>query len=212
MSSVASVCIRVHNAKQMNTCVILVLLASTSVWAEQHDPDYKLLSAIASCRTVKCVMAKRSNARQRVERTVLYAKWILLDPSSRTAAQGLLVNLPSTENELTAFMTLPDWHEGVTTSTADMKKMAVIYESWPRLISAAVQRFPQYLPEYIRYGRLAVNDIHSNYTGFARSVCRANRGRFLTAFNSLNAGDQQFIKSHVFDPETCEPIFVSEAD
>src|SRR5215469_720733 len=196
----------------MGRCVGVLLLAVTSAWSQKSDPDYKLLTAIASCRTVKCVTAKQNAAHQRLEKTVLYTKWMLLEPSSRTAAEGLLSSLPSSDEEVVAFMQLPDWHEGTTTSTAQMKKLDTVYESWPRLISIAVQRFPQYLPAYIRYGRLAVNDIHSDYPGFARRVCRADRDRFVTAFHSLSADDQQFIGSHVFDPKLCKPIFLSEAE
>ena len=195
-----------------------VLLASlfTCVFAygqkDAAKSDYALLNVIASCRTVGCVTAKQSEAHEKLERIVLYTKWLLLDANSRTASKQLLENLPTSEAELLAMMTLPDWHDGATKSEADMKRLDAIYENWPRLLSLAVRRFPQYLPAYIRCGRLAVNDIHSDYTGFERSVCRADPAKFRAAFQSLNAHDQQYISRYVFNPSTCKPIFVSEAD
>jgi hypothetical protein len=91
-----------------------------------------------------------------------------------------------------------------------MKKLASLYEGWPRLLSKAVRQFPGYLAAYIRYGRLAVNDIHSDYTGYERSVCRADHSKFVAAFLTLNREDQQYIREHVFNPDTCSPVFLSE--
>jgi hypothetical protein len=142
---------------------------------------------------------------------VLFTKWMMLNPSSGAAAKGLLENIPTTEEESAALMMLPDWHEGATTSVADMQRLDLIHESWPRLLSVAVRRFPEYLSAYIRYGRLAVNDFHSDYTGYEREVCRADHRRFAEAFPGLTADDQGHLRKYVFNPDTCTPIFVSEA-
>lgn len=93
-----------------------------------------------------------------------------------------------------------------------MQRLDDIHTAWPQLLGAAVQRWPDFLPGYIRYGRLAVDDIHSDYTGYEQKVCRANPGRFKAAFLTLSAEDQAYIRKYVFEPEGCKPIFLSEAD
>ena len=194
--------------------LVFVLLSGLTVTPYAHctGHDYKLMNAVASCRNVKCVRLYESKVQDKLERTVLYAQWALLDASSQEASHGLLTNLPTTEDELIALMTLPDWHEGATKSQADMMRLAAVYESWPRLLAVAVRRFPEYLPPFIRYGRLAVMDAHSDYTGHEQTVCRSDPKRFAESFRTLSVDDQDFIRQHVFNPDTCHAIFVSEAE
>jgi len=180
--------------------------------ARANEPDYGLLNRIASCESEHCVMQSKDLIQDKTGRTVLYTKWLLLNPSSQAASRGLLENIPTTDHELMLLFTLPDWHEGATTSAAQMKLLDQIYEAWPRLLGAAALRFPQFLSAYIRYGRLAVSDIHSDYTGYERTVCRANHSAFLSAFSILSSDDQAYIRTQVFDPDHCKPIFLSEAD
>lgn len=182
------------------------------LWATTDQPDYKLLNRIAACRSIPCIIATRPEAQQRTERTVLYAKWLLLQPSSREASRGLLENMPTTEHEVALLFTLPDWHEGATTSVIQMKRLDGIYSAWPRLLSVAVRRWPDFLPAYIGYGRLAINDIHSDYTSHEQDVCRADPFGFNSAFRTLSPEEQSFIRKSVFDPENCKVIFASEAD
>ncbi len=180
--------------------------------AATDQPDYKLLNRIAACQSARCVIAIQPDAQQRTERTVLFAQWLRLQPSNREASKGLLENMPTTEHEVMLLFTLPDWHEGATTSDIQMERLDRIYSAWPRLLSVAVQRWPEFLPAYIRYGRLAINDIHSDYTGYERNVCKANPAGFISAFRALEPEEQDDIRKSVFDPENCKPIFVSEAD
>ncbi len=181
-------------------------------WAHTDQPNYKLLNRIAACPSISCINAIRPNAQQQTERAVLFTKWLLLQPSSREASKGLLENMPTTEHEVMLLFTLPDWHEGATTSVVQMKRLDRIYSAWPRLLSLGVERLPEFLPSYIRYGRLAINDIHSDYTGYERNVCRENSVGFKSAFRALSPEDQSFIRRYVFNPENCKPIFASEAD
>lgn len=201
-------------SRYMRLLMLAFLVVPPSMWAQATPagPGYGFMNAVASCRTVKCVVENRAVAHEKLERIVLYSKWLLLDSSSRTASRGLLENLPVSEPELSELMTLPDWHEGTTKSTAEMKRLASVCENWPRLVSISVQRFPQYLPAYIRYGRLAVNDIHSDYTGYEQRVCRIGQKRFVAAFLTLTKDEQKCIRTCVFNPDTCTPIFLSEAE
>ena len=175
-------------------------------------PNYQLLNSIASCPTVTCVTEKQNDMDSKVEKTVLYTTWLILDPSSQTASIGLLENMPATRDELAAFMTLTDWHEGAANSDDDGRRLEAVYKNWPRLLSVAVRQFPGFLPTYIRYGRLAVNDIHAGYTSFERTVCQTDPKRFVAAFRSLGPDEQRFIRKRVFNPYTCQPILFSKAE
>jgi hypothetical protein len=201
-----------NRARSLIAFSILLVSGWRMLWAATDQPDYKLLNRIAACRSTPCIIAIQPDAQHRTERTVLYTKWLLLLPSSREASRGLLENIPTTDQEVEWLFTLPDWHEGVTTSVIQMKRLDRVYSAWPRLLSVAVRRCPRFLPAYIRYGRLAMNDIHSDYTGFERNVCRADPGGFNSAFRTLSPEEQSYIGKSVFDPENCKPIFVSEAD
>lgn len=192
--------------------VIIAIALSGTITAQSNTaaPDYKLLYRIISCRSAACAAAHKKDVHGKVEQTILYAKWVMAAPSSRTASLGLLESMPATEDELVAVMTLSDWHDGVTISTKQMMRMDAVYQRWPQLLATAVQRFPEYLPTYIGFGRLAVIDPNSNYTEFEEHVCRAHPKAFRAAFVSLDPRDQQFLRQHVFNPDNCTRIFVGE--
>lgn len=188
------------------------LLVAQQASVPNPESDYKLLTAMSLCGDVECLNAYRQQAgATKLGRIVYYEKWLLLEPS-RIAAEGLLRNIPESEAEQSQMMTLPDWHEGATKSTKDMESLAQIYEHWPRSIADAVMVFPQYLPAYIRYGLLAPNDVHSDYTGNEERVCRNDRTRFQAAFDSLDGKTQAHLRKNVFNPEKCRAIFVSESE
>ena len=177
------------------------------------QPDYKLLTAVSLCRDVECLNGYRQQVGvSKLARIVYYERWLLLEPSSRAAAEGLLRNLPESESEQRQMMSLPDWHDDATKSKEDLAGLAEIYETWPRSIADAVIVFPQYLPVYIRYGMLAPNDIHSDYTGNEERVCRRDPARFQEAFDRLDGKTQSFLRKRVFNPEKCRAIFVSEVE
>jgi hypothetical protein len=180
--------------------------------AATDQPDYNLLNRIAACRSIPCIVANQPDVQQRTERTVFYASWLLLKSSSPEASKGLLESIPTTDHEVMMLFTLPVWHPGATTSETEMDRLYRIYSAWPRLLSVAVRRWPEFLPAYIRYGRLAMHYMHSDYADYERKVCRKNRGRFNSAFRTLSEEDQTSIRKFVFDPDHCEPIFASLAD
>src|ERR1017187_5296615 len=101
-----------NRARLLIAVSIFLVSGWRMLWATSDEPDYKLLNRIAACRSVPCIVAIRPDAKQRTERTVLYAEWFLLQPSSREASRGLLENMPTTEHEVELLFTLPDWHEG----------------------------------------------------------------------------------------------------
>jgi hypothetical protein len=193
---------------------ILLALGCQVVWASGtgDKPDYRLLNRVVACQSIRCVVADLPMAKDKTERTVIYEKWLLLQPSSLDAAKGLLENIPTTDREVMLLFTLPDWHEGATTSEAQMESLDHLHTVWPRLLARAVQRLPGFLPAYIRYGLLAGDDIHSDYTGYEQEVCRSDSKRFEAAFLTLSTSDQAYIRKHVFNPSGCKPIFLSEAD
>lgn len=175
-------------------------------------PDYKLLTAMSICDDIECLNGYRQQAGStKLGRIVYYGKWLLLEPS-RTAAEGLLRNIPDSEAEQTQVMSLPNWHADATKSTKEMESLAQIYEQWPRLVAEAVMAFPQYLPVYIRYGLLAANDVHSDYTGNEERVCRNDRTQFQAAFGRIDGKTQAQLRKYVFNPGKCRAIFISEAE
>ena len=180
--------------------------------ASSPSADDKLLIAMSTCRDMPCLDAHRERVgNSKLARIVYYEKWILLE-RSKAAAEGLLRNLPQTESEQSQMMTLGDRHDDATKSKNEIAALAEIYENWPRSIADAVIVFPQFLPAYIRYGLLARNDIHSDYTGNEERVCHADPARFQAAFERLDRKTQAELRKHVFNPDKCRAIFVAEGD
>ena len=93
----------------------------------------------------------------------------------------------------------------------DKANLSELYRRWPRSLADAAIALPQYLPEYIRYGLLAPNDAHSDYTGNEERVCRADRARFQSAFERLDKKSQTYLRKTIFDPDRCRAIFFSES-
>jgi hypothetical protein len=188
------------------------LLVAQTAPAPSPAPDYKLLTAMSSCGDVECLNGYRQQAGStKLGRIVYYEKWLLLEPS-KTAAEGLLRNIPDSEGEQMQMMALSDWHADATKSTKETDSLAQIYEHWPRSVGDAVMVFPQYLPVYIRYGLLAPNDVHSDFTGNEERVCRNDRAQFQAAFARLDGKTQSHLRKYVFNPEKCRAIFISEAE
>jgi hypothetical protein len=173
-------------------------------------PNYELLNRIAACQSVACVEANRTAVKQKTEWTVFYASWLLLKPSSREASKGLLENIPATDQEQMQLFTLPVWHKGATSTDEQMELLDRIHSEWPRLLSAAALRWPEYLPAYIGYGKLAAHYLHTEYADYERKVCRKDRSGFSAAFRTLNADDQNIIRGFVFDPDGCATILVTD--
>jgi len=194
--------------------VLAIALSGRAVLAQEPaapkpQPDYELLTAISRCSDVKCLDAYRQRVGARkLARIVFYEKWILLEPS-RIAGEGLLHNMPESIEEQAEMMTLADWRDA---SKSKVESLAEIYESWPRSVADAAIALPQFLPEYIRYGLLAPNDIHSDYTGNEERVCRSDRTQFLNAFYRLDRKTQAQLRKSVFNPEKCHAVFVTDSE
>jgi hypothetical protein len=175
-------------------------------------PDYKLLISMAKCSDMTCLDSYREQVgNHKLAKIVFYEKWLLLE-HAKAAAEGLLRNLPQTETEESQLMTLRDWHDDSTKSNEELTALADIYEKWPESIADGVLVFPQFLPAYIRYGLLARNDIHSDYTGNEERVCHADPPSFQAAFYRLDRKSQSELRKFVFNPEKCRAIFFSEGD
>ena len=181
---------------------VLLVIFISAIATPQTKPDHKMLHAVMECRTVSCVNEKRKDLDTTVEMMVFYIKWLLLDESSQTASIGLLENMPWGPDDLAQLMAMREQHD-----SAPGRNMAVIYENWPRLISVAVQRFPTFLPTYIRYGkRFTDSQMAAEYARYERKVCQADPKNFAAAFSSLGPDDQQLLRTRVFDPAKCEPV------
>ena len=180
--------------------------------AASGEPDYKLLASLVKCGDVPCLDGyKQQIGDRKIAKIVFFEKWMLLQPS-KAAAEGLLRNIPDSQVEQQQMMSLADLPAGAAKSKEEAAKLAEIYQNWPISIADAAIAFPQFLPVYIRYGVLAVNDIHSDYTGNEERVCHKNPAEFVAAFERLDRKTEAMLRKRVFNPEKCRAIFVSEGD
>jgi hypothetical protein len=208
--------------RNLQTLVFLLLLALGSATCSSGQsgegmylppPHYRFLVQMGECKTLDCLKALRSRipSTERTADIVYFSQQMLLRPS-KNAAAGLLNAIPSTSAEQNLFINFSGWHDGETESMHDMEVLGRIYERWPKLVTKAVLLRPDMMVQYVRFLRLAPNDIHSDFTGKAEKVCEKNRAAFGAAFALLPQEEQKYIRKYVFEPSSCKAIFLSESE
>lgn len=210
----------------MKSVVIAALLALSTVPNVQHamgqhadeykvvpPPHYRSLVEMADCKSVSCLLKQRTKlpSGERMTDLVFFSREMGLRPSAE-AAEGLLQAIPASIAEETMFTNFPTWHDGATETEHDLASLGRIYNRWPHLVAKAALLRPDLMTNYVRYLRLAPNDIHGDFTGNAEIVCRKKHAAFVGAFERLSESDRVFIKKYVFDPTSCKAIFLSEAE
>jgi len=208
----------------MNAAIIVALLALSTVIVEratgQSDeyrvvppPHYRMLVEMADCKSSSCLLKLRTKlpSGERMTDLVFFSRQMEFQPGTK-AADSLLQNMPASVADVTMLTNLSTWHDGATETEHDMAALGKIYARWPRLVTRAVLLRPYGMTNYVRYLKLAPNDMHSDFTGNAEIVCRKKHDAFVTSFRELANDDQAFIEKYVFDPAGCKAIFLSEAD
>jgi len=210
----------------MKTGVIAVLLTLGTIpnaeyaIGQQEDaykvmppPHYRTLVEMADCKTLSCLLTQRATLPngEKMADLVFFSRKMELRPDTK-AAEGLLQAIPASIAEETMFTNFPTWHDGTTETVRDMASFGRIYHRWPRLVARAALLKPDRMTNYVRYLRLAPNDMHGDFTGNAEIVCRKKHAEFVSAFEGLSEDDRAFIKKYVFDPTACKAIFLSEAE
>ncbi len=174
---------------------------------------YRTLVEMADCKNLSCLSMQRAKlpSDERMANLVFFSREMELRPDTK-AAEGLLQATPATVADETMFTNFPTWHDGATETVHDMASLGRIYNRWPRLVARAALLRPDCMTNYVRYLRLAPNDMHGDFTGNAEIVCRKKHTAFVKAFEGLSDDDRAFIKKYVFDATSCKAIFLSEAE
>jgi hypothetical protein len=190
----------------------LVLIIAGKSYAQTSVSVYAAREAMAQCRTVTALQKAhgKSGVHDKTTELVFFSRWLALSPGSQVAMRGLLKNIPATEKEAVDLMALSDPPEEISASENAMLTLGNIHDQWPKLVAHAVILAPDGMQNYVSYLPLATTDIHSHFTGNARSVCRKFPGKFRLALAGLSQKDRDYVRSKVFDPDHCKPIFVSE--
>jgi len=194
-------------------CTLVVIIAGKN-YARTPVSAYRARIAMAQCRTLIALQKAhgKSGAHDKITELVFFSRWLALSPRNTAAAHGLLQNIPSTEKETEDLMTLSDPPEGINASEHAMLALGNIHDQWPKLAAHAAILAPDRMQNYVAYLPLATTDMHSNFTGNARSVCNKLPIEFRLALNRLPTKDFEYVRNKVFDPDRCEPIFVSEGE
>lgn len=186
--------------------------STTHPWdiPKQEGPH---LVAMATCKSMGCVKANYARIAnpEIVARIVYYTNRLRLDPGDRAASCGLLAHIPETGNEYDRLTTLDGFlYDDETTEEIDAVGQA--YWHMSRNLAHALEVCPHFLPAFIRYGRLAIQNHHDDYPDWAARVCRSNPSRFLKAFETLSSNDRHYIAKYIIQPESCKQIGTHEAD
>jgi hypothetical protein len=192
----------------------LVLIIAAKGYAQTPVSEYRARITMAQCRTLTALQKAhgKSGVHDKITELVFFSRWLALSPRNTAAAHGLLQNIPSTEKEALDLMTLSDPPQEINASEHVMLALGNIHDQWPKLAAHAVISAPGHMQNYVAYLPLATTDMHSNFTGSARTVCNKLPKEFRLALNSLSQKDLDYVRNKVFDPDRCEPIFVSEGE
>jgi len=198
--------------------VLLSLLALACTMVPQRANAQQVLSEhdghtivrMSTCRTTRCVRKEYAAISEQgiLARVAYYSKLLALQPKSKPAACGLLRSIPRTgsDNALLAFLAT-SLYPGE--SVAEMDATGRASWNFSRNLAHALKFCPQYLPHFIQYGTIALSPT-SSYPNWAARVCRSNPKRFLQAFHTLSAKDQQYIAKYVIHPKGCKQIAYPE--
>jgi hypothetical protein len=134
-----------------------------------------------------------------------------LHPKGAAETDGLLKLIPKDDTQQTVLMTLGDsLCDGE--SLSDMQILSEVRDGMPRALSNAVLISPGFLPSYVVYAEVAVQDPHSDYAAQMRRVCRHAHGEFSKAVDQLPPGTHDWFKGRVMEPRACTVLDVPEAD
>jgi hypothetical protein len=189
-------------------CTTAALRTNAQQVVTEHDG--RIIVKMSMCRTTQCVRETYAGISkpENLARVAYYSSLLALQPESKPAACGLLRNMPRTgsDNALLAFLAT-SLYPGE--SVAEIKATGPASWNFSRNLAHALKLCPQYLPEFIQYGTIALSPT-SSYPNWAGRVCRSNPKRFLKAYRTLSAKDQRYITKYVIHPNGCKQIAFPE--
>lgn len=200
--------------RRMSLCVLALAFTMFSQRAiaqqELSEHDGRTVVAMSMCHTVRCVQKEYAGISkpQLASRVAYYSKLLALQPDSKPAACALLQSIPRTREEEADIELLNTiLYPGESDAEIDATGRAA--SNFSRNLAHALKLCPQYLPQFIQYGAIALSPT-SSYLNWAARVCRSNPKRFLQALRTLSVKDQQYIAKYVIHPEGCKQIAYPE--
>lgn len=172
------------------------------------------LAAMLQCRTAACLRPFRPAAQRAGEaaRLAYFSRMLALLPGDRRAARGLLLNLPTSSwqplSEL-GWLGTTLW-EGET--PAQMIAAGRPFESLSQHAASAVLLFPEFMPRFLLYGLLAIQNPHDPFPDWAARACSSNPGRFRRAFHTLNLEEQRRFAKFIVQPRGCKQVGFPEVN
>jgi len=143
-------------------------------------------------------------------RLVSAYRWFQLQPEIKGHADSLLGLIPKTDAEQEVVMALGD-SLCDQESPADMLALSRVREGLSRELALAVMRAPSFLPNYVRYSFIAVQDPHSDYAVQMVAVCQKQRPAFLHALAQLSGEDRRLFTNRILNVSSCAAIVRPEA-
>ena len=193
-------------------CILLASIGNS--YGETSGDLYRTRLTLARSRTLTGLhkIHDESSVHDKLTEFVFFSRWLMLSPKSTVAAHGLLQTIPATQKEAEDLMLLSDPPEKISASISDLLALGNIHDRWPQLAARAVLLSPKGMTNYVAYLPLAAIDMHSDFTGNATRVCSKLPKEFRSAIAGLSEEDRAYVRRKVLDPDSCEAIFVGEAE
>ena len=189
----------------------IISFGKTAPWQipKKEGPS---LVAMASCKSIGCIKSVYAKIEKPevVARIVYFTNMLRLQSGNKDYSCGLLTNMPQSDNGYIKLTTLAS-NLYMDESDKQIDMVGLAYWHMSRNLAQALKVCPKYLAAFIRYGQIAMPNMHDPYPGWVTHVCKRNPGRFIKAFQTLSPKARHYISHYIIQPKGCKQIAVQEA-
>lgn len=197
----------------MRYCALAAFLTIAAAALHAQDcSEVRAAAEMARARSVRTLVLASSRAGGSYLAQLVFAyRSFQLNPGDRIAAGRLLGLIPATDIHQQTVMTLGD-SLCAQEPVADMETLDQVGAGLAREFTRGVILVPKFLPSYVNYAIVAIDDPHSDYAIQMAKVCRRAPSAFGKAVEGLPEVKRRFFVEHVMNPKNCRPLAVPEAE
>ena len=190
----------------MAVCVVTADLPAQ----EANCREVAAVARMARARSMAAVDAAKRQSGESYRAHLVYAHRAFQLHGTRLTAETLLKLLPADEGQQTIVVTLGD-SLCDREPLKDMRTLSRVNETFAREVARAVILSPKFLPSYVAYSLVAVNDPHSDFAVRMSRVCQQDHSAFLNALKQLPDDKRHLFAQHVMDADHCKALARPEA-
>jgi len=203
---------RTHAFRWLLSSIICLILGKTAFCDGTSCTEVAAMARMARAGSAEALaQQERAAGNGYTARVVSAYRLFELHPKDMDAAKRLLDLIPKDEKQdsvreaLSTFLCDSE-------SLSDVKTLARVGDDLPHQFARAVLLYRGAMPAYVAYSQTAILDPHNDHTVQMKRVCRDAHPEFVQAVGRLAHDDYEWFVVHIFDPKTCRPLWLPEAD